>query len=169
MVSNPTQGTMFCVYVFILCSCCPVFRQRPCDELITRPGSPTVCEIIMKLKIRGQGPRGLWSQWKKKLNLVTFIKTIIMVLADGKKWWKMKGLRTVRHIVPISDPYCGVNLWYIKYSYCSGFRHKMEFLKKILTASNLSMHSLHEIHKMNEHWASYLPYIWTLELLNWLR
>jgi hypothetical protein len=47
------------VYVFILCLCCPVFRQRPCDELITRPRSPTVCKIIMKLKIRAQDPRGL--------------------------------------------------------------------------------------------------------------
>jgi hypothetical protein len=29
------------VYVFILCLCCPVFMYRPCDELITRPSSPT--------------------------------------------------------------------------------------------------------------------------------
>jgi hypothetical protein len=27
-----------------LCLCCPVFRQRPCNELITRPRSPTACE-----------------------------------------------------------------------------------------------------------------------------
>jgi hypothetical protein len=33
-------------YVFILCLCCPVFRWRPCDGLITRPRSPTVCNII---------------------------------------------------------------------------------------------------------------------------
>jgi hypothetical protein len=36
------------VYVFILCLCCPVFRQRPCDELITRPRSPTVCKSKVK-------------------------------------------------------------------------------------------------------------------------
>jgi hypothetical protein len=32
------------VYSFILCLCCPVYRSRPCDELITRPRSPTVCK-----------------------------------------------------------------------------------------------------------------------------
>jgi hypothetical protein len=43
--SNPTQGMdVWCVYVFILCLCCPVFRYWPCDGLITRPKSPTVCE-----------------------------------------------------------------------------------------------------------------------------
>jgi hypothetical protein len=53
--SNPKQGmNVWCVYVFILCLCCP-----SCDELITRPRSPTVCKRIMKLKSRGQGPRGL--------------------------------------------------------------------------------------------------------------
>jgi hypothetical protein len=31
------------VYMYILCLCCHVFRQRPCDELITRPRSPTDC------------------------------------------------------------------------------------------------------------------------------
>jgi hypothetical protein len=60
VVSNPTQGMdVWCVYVFILCLCGPVFRQRPCDKLITRPRSPTVCKMIIKLKIRGQVPRGL--------------------------------------------------------------------------------------------------------------
>jgi hypothetical protein len=48
------------VYVFILCLCFPVFRYWPCDELTTRPRS----EMIMKLKSRGQGPRGLYSLWK---------------------------------------------------------------------------------------------------------
>jgi hypothetical protein len=52
----------WCVYVLILCLCCLVFRQRPCGELITRPRSPTVCKMIMKLKSRGQGLRGLYSQ-----------------------------------------------------------------------------------------------------------
>jgi hypothetical protein len=33
-----------CTYVFILCLRCPVFRYRPCDELITRP-SPTVYKM----------------------------------------------------------------------------------------------------------------------------
>jgi hypothetical protein len=38
------------VYVFILCLCCPVFRQRPCDELITRPGSSSVRKMIKMKK-----------------------------------------------------------------------------------------------------------------------
>jgi hypothetical protein len=43
MGSNPTQGMdVWCVYVFVLCLCYPVFRQRPCDELITRSRSPAV-------------------------------------------------------------------------------------------------------------------------------
>jgi hypothetical protein len=46
------------VYVFILCLCCPVFRQRPCDEQVTRPGSPTICKMIMKLKNQRPGPTG---------------------------------------------------------------------------------------------------------------
>jgi hypothetical protein len=43
--SNPTQGVdVWCVHAFILCLCCPVFRQRPCDELISRPRNLTVCK-----------------------------------------------------------------------------------------------------------------------------
>jgi hypothetical protein len=34
---------MFVCCAFILCLCCPVCRQRPCDGLITRPISPTIC------------------------------------------------------------------------------------------------------------------------------
>jgi hypothetical protein len=29
---------------FILCLCCVVCRLRPCNDLITRPRSPTGCE-----------------------------------------------------------------------------------------------------------------------------
>jgi hypothetical protein len=31
------------VYAFILCLCCPVYSQRPCHGLFTRPRSPTDC------------------------------------------------------------------------------------------------------------------------------
>jgi hypothetical protein len=31
------------VYAFILCLCCPVYRYRPCDGLITHPKSPSIC------------------------------------------------------------------------------------------------------------------------------
>jgi hypothetical protein len=34
------------VYAFILCLRCPMFRSRPCDELITRPRSPTICKNV---------------------------------------------------------------------------------------------------------------------------
>jgi hypothetical protein len=57
--SNPTQGMdVWYVYVFILSLCCPVFRQRPCNELITRPRSATVCKMIIKLKNQRPGPKG---------------------------------------------------------------------------------------------------------------
>jgi hypothetical protein len=46
---------VWCVYVFILCLCCPVCRYRPCDGLITRSRSPTVCEKWLRNWIRGQG------------------------------------------------------------------------------------------------------------------
>jgi hypothetical protein len=51
---------VWCVYAFILCLSCPVFRQRPCDELITRPKSPTVCKIIKKLRNKPYAPK--WEQ-----------------------------------------------------------------------------------------------------------
>jgi hypothetical protein len=54
--SHTRYGCLVCV--FILCLCCPVFRQRSCDELITRPRSPTVCKMIMKLKNQRSGPQG---------------------------------------------------------------------------------------------------------------
>jgi hypothetical protein len=46
---NSTQGMdVWYVYVFILCLCCPVFRQCPYDDLITRPRSPTAYKMIKK-------------------------------------------------------------------------------------------------------------------------
>jgi hypothetical protein len=54
---------VWCVYAFILCLCCPVFRERHCDGLITRPRSPTVCvELITELNKR-PGP---WMVWKSR-------------------------------------------------------------------------------------------------------
>jgi hypothetical protein len=50
MCSNPTEG----IYVWCLCMCVrfPVFvyKKRLCDELITRPRSPTDCLRSSKLK-----------------------------------------------------------------------------------------------------------------------
>jgi hypothetical protein len=54
------------VYAFILCLCCPVFRQRPRDELITRPRSPTVCKKWLRNWIRGQGPEWALRAIEKK-------------------------------------------------------------------------------------------------------
>jgi hypothetical protein len=39
--SNPAQDMDVCA--LILCLCCSVCRQRPCDGLIPRPRSPTNC------------------------------------------------------------------------------------------------------------------------------
>jgi hypothetical protein len=57
---------IWCVYVFILCLCCPVFRQRPCDELIIRPRSPTVCKMIMKLNAEARAQEGCRASEKKR-------------------------------------------------------------------------------------------------------
>jgi hypothetical protein len=49
------------VCAFILCLYCPACRQRPCDGLIPRPRSPTVCvkKKITKLKKRPGLNKGL--------------------------------------------------------------------------------------------------------------
>jgi hypothetical protein len=60
------------VYVFILCLYCPVFRQRSCDELITRPRSPTVCKMIMKLRNQPYAPK-LEQEERKKKDHVRYI------------------------------------------------------------------------------------------------
>jgi hypothetical protein len=58
---------VWCVYVFILCLRYPVLRLRPCVGLITRPRSPTVCKMIMKLKKKQRpGPKGTVDPVKKK-------------------------------------------------------------------------------------------------------
>jgi hypothetical protein len=68
--SNPTQGMdVSYVYVFILCLCCPVFRLKPCDELITRQRSPTVCKMIMKLKKSEDRAQGGCRASERKNNL----------------------------------------------------------------------------------------------------
>jgi hypothetical protein len=52
---------------FILCLSYPVCRWRPCDGLITRPSSPTVCvKKIKELKKRPGPNKGLWSHWWMK-------------------------------------------------------------------------------------------------------
>jgi hypothetical protein len=50
--SNPTWGMNVCVCLF----CYPVCRQRPCDSLIPRPRSPTVCVKRPRNWKSGQGP-----------------------------------------------------------------------------------------------------------------
>jgi hypothetical protein len=68
MDSNPTQGMdICCVYVFILCLCCPAFRERLCGELIARQSSPTICKMIMKLKDEARVHKGCGASEKKKL------------------------------------------------------------------------------------------------------
>jgi hypothetical protein len=52
------------VCVFILCLCCPVCRWWPCNGLITRPRSSTVCvNKITKLKKKPGPNKGLYSHW----------------------------------------------------------------------------------------------------------
>jgi hypothetical protein len=45
------------VYLFL---CCPVFRSRPCDELIPRPRSNIACEKIKKLSNQPCAP--IWER-----------------------------------------------------------------------------------------------------------
>jgi hypothetical protein len=73
--SNPTQDMdVWWVYAFILCLRCPVFRYRPCDGLITRPRSPTVC--VKKITELNKRP-GPWMVWKSHgKNKFTYTVTI---------------------------------------------------------------------------------------------
>jgi hypothetical protein len=54
--SQTRHECLVCVCVF-LCLCCPVFRQRHCDELITRPRGPTVCKNDHETEKQRPGPK----------------------------------------------------------------------------------------------------------------
>jgi hypothetical protein len=68
------HGCLMCVRVF-LCLCCPVFRKRPCDELITRPRSPTACEkdqgnwVISPVLQYGRQLPSMGARGEKKITL----------------------------------------------------------------------------------------------------
>jgi hypothetical protein len=44
-----------------------VFRQRPCDELITRPRSPTVCKNDHETEKEARAQQGVVEPLKKKI------------------------------------------------------------------------------------------------------
>jgi hypothetical protein len=54
-VRNPLKAWMS-VCAFIMCLCCPLCRWRPCDGLITRPRSLTVCVKKIKELKKRPGP-----------------------------------------------------------------------------------------------------------------
>jgi hypothetical protein len=69
---------VWCVYVFILCLCCPVCRQWPCDGLITRPRSPTVCEKWLRNWIRGLDPEWAGRTIEKNIHISCMFTIQIM-------------------------------------------------------------------------------------------
>jgi hypothetical protein len=73
-----------CACVF-LCLCCPVFRWRPWDELLTRPRSPTVCKMIKKLRIQPYAPK--WEQKEKEIPSPTYIKFQGRAIAQVVSRW----------------------------------------------------------------------------------
>jgi hypothetical protein len=81
--SHSRHGCLMCVCVF-LCLCCTVFRYRPCDELITRPRSPTVCEWSRKWEISPmlrkweQAPK--WEQRGRK-NFIRQVLNLIWIIS----------------------------------------------------------------------------------------
>jgi hypothetical protein len=86
--SHSGHGSLMCVCVF-LCLCCPVFRQRPCDELITRPRSPTDCEwwrnweispILQKVEQASK-----WEQRGRK-EFIQFIYIYIYIYIKFQDW-----------------------------------------------------------------------------------
>jgi hypothetical protein len=83
----PSRAETYCVVresgrkknnlLSILCLCCPVFRQRPCDQLITRPRSPTVCKMIKKLRNQPYAPK--WEQ-RRIYIYISFTKMYLFVI-----------------------------------------------------------------------------------------
>jgi hypothetical protein len=66
---------MFGMCMCLFCLCCPVFRYRPCDELITRPSNPTVRKMTMTLKNQRLGSKGAVEPVKKIWLMTSCIKT----------------------------------------------------------------------------------------------
>jgi hypothetical protein len=94
--SNLTQGmNVWYAYVFILCLCCPVFRQRPCDEVITSPRSPTTCKMIMKLRNQRPGPKGAVEPVKKKKNKWVKINNLRFVIISNLEWVRPNSVRSL--------------------------------------------------------------------------
>jgi hypothetical protein len=58
--SHSGYGCLVCVCVY------SVFRQRSCDDLITLPRSPTVCEKLLRNWRRGRGPEWTGRAIEKK-------------------------------------------------------------------------------------------------------
>jgi hypothetical protein len=76
--SNPTQGMdVWCVCAFFCVCVVLCLGKRPCDELITRPRSPTVCEwsknweISRMLQKWEQAPK--WEQKWRNIYIYTYI------------------------------------------------------------------------------------------------
>jgi hypothetical protein len=56
----------------LVCVCVySVFRYRPCDELITRPRSPTVCKNDHETEKQRPGPKGAVEPVKKNIQATT--------------------------------------------------------------------------------------------------
>jgi hypothetical protein len=70
--SNPTWGMDICVLSFCICAI------LPCDGLITRPRSPTVC-VIKSIKVKKRpGPnKGLESHWWRNEGMNEWMYEII--------------------------------------------------------------------------------------------
>jgi hypothetical protein len=89
--SNPNQGMdVWCGYAFILCLCCPVFRYRPCDGLITRPMSPTIYEKWLRNWIRVQGPKWAGRAIAKKLYRHTGIIPALKPRFSQRSLWAIQ-------------------------------------------------------------------------------
>jgi hypothetical protein len=70
----------------LLCVCVVLYLdKRPCDELITRPRSPTVCKMIMKLKNQRPRTKGAVEPAKKK-EKVFYVQMDVQVLLALYVW-----------------------------------------------------------------------------------
>jgi hypothetical protein len=97
-VRIPLKAWMF-VLVFLYCIV--LCRYRPCDELITRPRSPTVCRNRLRNQkiIEGEGPkldyRSQW-RWCKIGVIMTQYETTLNPPDNFTNWFQRWNVRTYR-------------------------------------------------------------------------
>jgi hypothetical protein len=79
-VRIPLKAWISVLCAFILCLCCSVCRQRPCDGLIPRPRRPTDYVQDQETEKKGQGPTKGW-----RAKIIQFNSLLFMCRVNSHK------------------------------------------------------------------------------------